>query len=141
MIHSTLGFIYTPDFQQVLLIEKEKPEFHKGKLNGLGGKNEPNETALACITREVKEESGLFIAETEWLAIGTLSWDVWYVEVFAAVYKNKKTAVSPDSDKVAWYPTQKLPSNVLTNLPWLIPLGKDALTNDSPPFVKTVYSS
>jgi 8-oxo-dGTP diphosphatase len=45
---------------------------HFGKYNGLGGKLEPGEDVVACMRREVREESGL---ECEGLLLrGTISW-------------------------------------------------------------------
>ena len=43
-----------------------------GKYNGLGGKLEPGEDVVACMRREIREESGL---ECERLLLrGTISW-------------------------------------------------------------------
>jgi ADP-ribose pyrophosphatase YjhB (NUDIX family) len=140
MIRSTLGFIYTPTFDQVLLIKKQRPTFHKDKLNGLGGKCEANEKAEECIAREVKEECGLVIPTQEWKKVGTMSWEEWHVEIFVTIYNGDlKNVQTLTEDEVQWYPTHPLPSNVLTNLPWLIPLGVDYLTNDLPPMVEIKY--
>jgi 8-oxo-dGTP pyrophosphatase MutT (NUDIX family) len=140
MIHATLGFIYTSDLNYVLLIEKQKPISHKGKLNGLGGKNEEGEDGKSCIAREVKEESGLEISSDDWQLVGNLSWEDWDVEIFASIYKGNKEDVVPEKDKkIDWYPTKKLPDNVIENLLWLIPLGIDCLLNTNPPIVKVTY--
>ena len=61
MKNYTVAFIFTPSLDKVLLIHKISPEWQRGKLNGIGGKIEPNETNLACIIREVKEETNLQI--------------------------------------------------------------------------------
>lgn len=137
MIRSTLGFIYTPDLKQVLLIEKQKPFHHKGKLNGLGGKCEQNETYRSCLSREVYEESGLQIAQKDWLKIGVMSWQEWHVEIFAVTHKpTQKKVNNPDVD---WYSSKTVPTNVISNLDWLIPLGLDCLTNSEPPVVRIKY--
>lgn len=54
-----VGFVFTPDYSKVWLMKKQKPEWQKGKLNGIGGKIEKNETPLAAMIREAKEETGL----------------------------------------------------------------------------------
>jgi hypothetical protein len=64
MIRSTLGFIYSPQLDKVLLIQKQKPAFHKDKLNGLGGKCEGRENYRHCLSREVLEESELVFHQT-----------------------------------------------------------------------------
>lgn len=52
-----LGFAFHQS--RVLMIRKERPEFMKGKSNGIGGKIEPGETPLAAMIRECREEAGL----------------------------------------------------------------------------------
>ena len=43
---------------RVLLIEKKRPAWHAGQLNGIGGSIEPGETPLQAVVREFKEETG-----------------------------------------------------------------------------------
>jgi 8-oxo-dGTP diphosphatase len=57
-----LTFLFTPDYKDVWLIEKQKPEWQKGSLNGIGGKMEEGEFPFTSAIREVKEESGLDIS-------------------------------------------------------------------------------
>ena len=42
---------------------KRKDDYHYGKWNGLGGKLEKGESPEECVIREVREESGLTIAD------------------------------------------------------------------------------
>jgi len=56
-----LGFVFNEDRTRVLLIEKKRPEWQAGKINGLGGKVKGNETPHEAISREVEEESGLVV--------------------------------------------------------------------------------
>lgn len=140
MTRATLGFVYTPDFQHVLLIEKQRPAAHKGKLNGLGGKCETTEGGLECMSRELTEEAGINIPAAAWRAIGSLSWQEWQVEIFVATFHGPTTAAqSLTDDPITWYPVDQLPANIVSNLSWLIPLGIDYLTNDYPPQVVISY--
>ena len=55
-ILATLMFVVQD--AKILLIRKKRG-IGAGKVNGPGGKFEPGETALQCVLREVREESGL----------------------------------------------------------------------------------
>jgi 8-oxo-dGTP diphosphatase len=73
-IVATLGYVLSPDRSRVLMVHRNRrdDDAHKGKYNGLGGKLEPGEDVVACIRREVREESGL---ECDALTLrGTISW-------------------------------------------------------------------
>ncbi len=45
-------------WRNVLLIEKQKPQWMRGALNLLGGLVEPGEEIIDAALRELKEESG-----------------------------------------------------------------------------------
>ena len=73
-ILATLGYVLSPDHRRVLLVHRNaRPDdLHFGKYNGLGGKMEPGEDALACMRREILEEAGIHC--TEIALRGTLNW-------------------------------------------------------------------
>ncbi len=73
-ILATLGFVMSPDRRRVLLVHRNRraEDAHAGKYNGLGGKVERDEDVVACLRREVREESGLECAEL--ILRGTVSW-------------------------------------------------------------------
>ena len=58
-----VGFILSNDKQNILLIRKNRPEWQKGFLNGIGGKIEKDEIPLEAIIRECYEECGLDIQQ------------------------------------------------------------------------------
>jgi 8-oxo-dGTP diphosphatase len=73
-ILATLGYLFSPDGQRVLLIHRNRrPEDpHFGKYNGLGGKLDRDEDVVGGLRREIREEAGL---ECDKLALcGTISW-------------------------------------------------------------------
>ena len=73
-ILATLGYVLSPDGRRVLLIHRNRRpnDAHLGKYNGLGGKLDAGEDVVACLRREIREESGL---ECEQLLLkGTISW-------------------------------------------------------------------
>ena len=56
-----LGIAYSAHKNKVLLMKKNRPNWQKGLLNGIGGKIEINETPEHAITRECYEECGLYL--------------------------------------------------------------------------------
>lgn len=125
----SLGFIFDRDLSRVLLIHKNRPTWQRGKLNGLGGKVETDETALDCIVREVREESGLQIEPDRWFEIGVMTSEAWYVTCFTCVYHGaQEDAYSVTDEQVEWMDVNALPASVISNLMWLIPLCRDRLS-------------
>lgn len=62
-----LGFCFarnpTTETEYVALIKKTKPSWQAGKLNGIGGKVEPNEMPFEAMIREFQEETGVKTTE------------------------------------------------------------------------------
>jgi 8-oxo-dGTP diphosphatase len=55
-----LGFAFSRDGEEIVLINKNRPEWQKGKLNGIGGKIEPEDNCPNdAMIREFKEETGV----------------------------------------------------------------------------------
>lgn len=52
-------------FGRVLLINKLRPDYQKGKLNGIGGRVEPGESHAQAMIREFHQETGLMV--TDWI--------------------------------------------------------------------------
>lgn len=59
MIEYVLVFAKVENSDDVLIIEKQKPEWMRGKLNLLGGKIEDGESPEEASARELFEESGI----------------------------------------------------------------------------------
>ena len=53
------GFMFSKDFSHVLLIEKARPKWQEGKVNGIGGHLESGESPVDAMVREFEEETGL----------------------------------------------------------------------------------
>lgn len=62
-----LGFCFDERRENVVLIKKLRPAFQAGKLNGIGGKVEGEETITTAMIREFYEETGV--------ATDYISWD------------------------------------------------------------------
>ena len=66
MIQYVLGFAFNETKEKVALIKKLKPDWQKGKFNGVGGKLEPEELPMEAMVREFKEETGYSSTEGDW---------------------------------------------------------------------------
>ncbi len=105
------------------LIRKGRPAWQKGFLNGIGGHIEEGESALECQVREFQEEAGLFVPEwTEIAVLGGPDWSVVFFKAFGVPLHDMQTLTD---EKVGSYSAYDLPSDVLFNLRWLIPLALD----------------
>jgi 8-oxo-dGTP diphosphatase len=88
-----LGFCFNVQLDKVVLIRKSRPEWQRGRLNGVGGKIKKNETPLQAMQREFREEAGwdgpvgwkqFGILSGEWKQIGIPSESSWEVHLFYA---------------------------------------------------------
>ena len=75
-----LGFLTNPEATHVLLMEKRRPAWQAGRLNGIGGKLEGDETGVEAMERECLEETGL--AVSDWTAMGSIAFEGGTVFVF-----------------------------------------------------------
>ena len=138
--------VYLRCGEDVLMIHRSgrkdgKPDFHQGRWNGLGGKLEADESALAAASREVQEESGLSLSKDRFKAIGFLLFpnfkpqknEDWQVTVFTAELSlEEKSLIQAESveGQLVWVPTEQVLglnlwpgdrlfiSNVLQNRPF-----------------------
>ena len=70
----TLGYVLDRSSDQVLMIRRDaRPDDdHFGKVNGLGGKLEPDEDIVASLRRELDEEAAIEL--TSLSLRGTITW-------------------------------------------------------------------
>ncbi len=115
-----VGFLREDDM--ILLIEKQRPDWQAGKLNGIGGKIETLETPFVAMVREFEEETGLRIQE--WSESVIMQGPDWIVYVFYA-YGLICQAKTTTDESIVIVNKNMLPSKVLPNLHWLIPLSFD----------------
>ena len=73
-ILATLGYVLSPDGASALLVHRNAraDDQHLGKYNGLGGKLEADEDAMAGMRREIREEAGIDCTAMQ--LRGTISW-------------------------------------------------------------------
>ena len=124
MTRYVVGFMFDPKNYGVLLIQKNRPEWQKGKLNGIGGKVEPKETALQAMRREFKEETG--INHKDWRYVITMYGDKWEVYVYTATSYDVHSFKQMEDEIPLYIGLHELDDfNLISNLYWLIPMCLD----------------
>jgi 8-oxo-dGTP diphosphatase len=120
----TIGILFDSNFDQVLLILKNRPEWQKGKYNFPGGHVEEDETMVECVVREFKEECNLNSNKEDWRFIGFLNNDTNYQCSIYTAFNLGEVQTNEDQE-VKWFDLENLPENIITNLTWLIPFAKN----------------
>lgn len=132
-----LGFRIDPkNCNRVVLIEKIKPDFMAGKLNGVGGKIEEGESPRAAMTREFLEETGVEI--TDWNHYATLrtrGGDIYIYKSFGTLEGIKTT----EAEKILTPLASYLPYNALPNVRWLLPMAIH-IKNDAATHIELIES-
>lgn len=114
-----VGFLFRNDDKEVALIKKLKPDWMKGKLNGVGGKIEAGESPLVAMRREFKEETGADVKNWH----NFLSFNEPFIGFF--ISREPAEIRTVEAEEVNWYPVEDIRHlNTIPNLEWLIPLAK-----------------
>jgi 8-oxo-dGTP diphosphatase len=121
------GFAFSEDQRRVVLIEKKRPRWQAGKLNGVGGHIEVGETPEFAMTREYLEETGVASFPHEWTQFAYLVGPEFYLHFYAA-FNDKLLDVKTLTDEAILNLSLRDfgPSDVIPNLKWLIPLALDS---------------
>lgn len=127
MLDMVVGFLFDDDQDYVLLIQKVKPLWQKGKLNGIGGKIEPRESPSKAMEREFLEETGLFVPEPTWIEFCIINGPGWRVHFFSSSFPDLDDFKSLTKEEVfKVHIRNDLPHlNTIFNLQWLINLALD----------------
>lgn len=111
--------------EKILLVQKDRPMWQRGRLNLVGGHVEQGETAVDAAVRELSEESGLGILGHP-SHIGTIEAShcvIFVVQVLVGI--DQKIAPRPEeTEKVSWYYWDQVRNDprLITNLKTIIPL-------------------
>jgi 8-oxo-dGTP diphosphatase len=133
------GFAFTEEMhhgRSLILIEKVKPEWQRGLLNGVGGKIEVGEAPITAMMREFKEETSVATVREDWhkfhfvrfpsgaqvhFYASMLPEDVWH------------SAKTMEEEQVKKFTVQSLiqtaftPPAMMYNLKYLIPMAMNYL--------------
>lgn len=124
----TVAFVFNQDLSKILLLNPTSPEWQVGKLNGLGGKFESDESVFECAKREVYEESGLETSLEDWVYIAKEFWPDLGDNIHFLAYVHNQPETNFESSvegELEWVLVNNLPERVISNLKWQIPLAVD----------------
>lgn len=136
------GFVFSPDSQAVALIRKNKPEWQKGKLNGIGGKIEEGEDPLAAMVREFHEEAKGNTQIRGWNQFLVMGDDRTFEVTFFAAFGNVDAIESAEEEKIEVVPVagiHPLRTDMIENIPWLVALAIDHLSDGRPKSATIIY--
>ena len=134
-----LGFIFSKDLKKVILIKKQKPDWQKNLLNGVGGHIKDEEKPFEAIKRKTLEEAGLDI--DNWNLIATMNGEGWYLYIYTAFLPINQKIETKTDEEVSEYNIDEIGIlNTLLNTKFLVYMCLDFLTNkNSFNFVKFLY--
>lgn len=122
----TIGIVFNPDLTCTMLIQKNRPKWQEGRLNFPGGHIEENENSFDCVSREFKEECDVDISPSDWKYIGRIkNTNDYYVDILTAIVPDSTTPQSLTDETVRWYLCDRLPSNVISNIRWILPFAQN----------------
>ena len=109
---------------QVALIKKNRPDWQRGRLNGIGGKIEDGELPSMAMAREFEEETGVSVHPASWQLRGTMKGQSsFHIDVFTVKAPQIARVSTVGDELVALYkPEHLLPSRCIENVPALIAL-------------------
>jgi len=121
--HYVVGFMFSADLRFVLLVLKNRPDWQRGKLNGVGGKVEENESPDQAMSREFLEEAA--IDTEDWLRFATLGDDRGWIIHFYYAKGDINKAKTVTDESLMMFPLWKVSSDttLIPNLTWLIPMA------------------
>jgi 8-oxo-dGTP diphosphatase len=120
-----VGFLFNAELDRVVLIRKARPDWQAGKLNGVGGKVEPEETSQDAMMREFWEEAGLLVDPDEWHEFCRLTSQGNEISFFYGVgdYLNVRTKTD---EPIGIYNVSDLMGyeDMMPNLRWLVQMAR-----------------
>ena len=128
------GFLFSQDASHLVLIKKTNPPWQCGLFNGVGGKVEANELSVDAMVREFIEETGVTTTKADWTCYAKIYRPHCYdVDVYFSHSDLAFSAKTIEQEPVHIIKLTELPSNIIPNLQWLIPLALDKQADFSIP--------
>ena len=125
MKNYVVGFMFDESGENIVLIKKNKPDWQKGKFNGVGGKIEIEEKPKDAMIREFKEETG--VVYHNWDNFLTIQYNDCIVYFFKAFDQKAFSYADTTEEEEIWkFAINDLPvDDLIFNLNWIIFLARD----------------
>ena len=141
MKRMVVGYLFTEDLSEVVLIQKKRPDWQAGKFNGVGGHIEPSDGfPIKAMIREFKEETGIEFNTWEPLGVmqGGFSWKLYlFTGQMHGLTAGSLQTLTDEVPKLV--PVNALPNNIVGNLIWMVPLARDKFRDISLSAVRVTY--
>jgi 8-oxo-dGTP diphosphatase len=95
-----VGFLFSPNLAEVVLVLKNRPDWQAGLLNGIGGKIEDGESPHNAMSREFVEETGVYISPSDWVYMGAFGGIDYQVFVFMCTSVNYKNCRTIETEEI-----------------------------------------
>lgn len=132
-----VGFVFDNDGRDVILLEKRRPWWQSGKLNGVGGAIEDGETPLMAMSREAWEEIGA--VNLEWFRFAVIIVQdpekdtVLTIHCFAAMgYGTMRTKTDEPLVRAPYEAVVNDLVPIIPNLRWLLPMALTHMKTPGP---------
>lgn len=122
----SVGFAFDETGKNVVLIQKRRPQWQAGLLNGVGGHVEEGESFHTCMSREFQEETGLITYESNWRQYARMLFPGGEVHVFSLFDNQMSFAETKTDENVGLYQVSLIPQlRTISNIPWLVAAALD----------------
>lgn len=122
------GFMFDDEKRRVCLVRKNRPDWQRGLLNGVGGHIEEGESALGAMVREFEEETGVDTHSFLWHHVCTLRFPDAEVEFFSAANSYYLDRVRTTTDEEIEILAIDSLCGVIENIPALVELSLQRLS-------------
>lgn len=133
-----VGLAFSKGMKYLLLIEKNRPETQKGKLNGVGGHISESECPIDAMIREFYEETGIKTSRAQWKPLlkisgpgkkrNQLTGEIFFFHAELDI----EDCRSKTDEKLIIIPVAMIGNfEVVADLQWLIPMAIDPDTKES----------
>ncbi len=138
-----VGLAFDISQKRIVLIEKNRPDWQKGKLNGIGGKVEKLESIHEAMSREFQEEAGLKTMPYAWryfLCLNCIE-DKTSIHFFTCnlstyEYHSLKQTTDEELRIITVENLHHNNYNAIHNLKWIIRMAKDPFIMTEPLFIQ-----